>query len=88
MADRLEVQFSTIVQTRDATLVTVRLYRLGDPVLAGDGSVTYPRAGLQTLRETIGPVQPWARFVEIYTQRAIEANAQAGWNLAEVVCTL
>ena len=86
--DRLEVKFSSIVQRRTETLVTVRLYRLGDDVTLPDGSTTYPRVLLRTVTATLGPVHPWQRFVELYRERAAALDAQFGWNLSEIVCSL
>lgn len=88
MADRLEVQFSQIVQrgTKGCT-VTVRLYRLGDAVVTPEGT-TYPRVLLRTETVTLGPVQPFQRFVELLRDRAASLMAQFGWNLPEIVCDL
>ena len=86
--DRLEVKFSSIVQTRTETRVVVRLYRLGDAATTPDGSTTYPRVILRTVTATLGPVHPWQRFVELYRERAAALDAQFGWNLSEIVCSL
>jgi len=85
--DRLEVKFSTIVQTKDATTVTVRLYRLGDAVTI-EGRTTYPRTLLRSVTATLGPVYPWARFMELYRERAAQLDAQFGWNISEIVCSI
>ena len=87
--DRLEVQFSQIVQTRRDTRVTVRLYRLGDAVIDAEGTVAHPRELLRTLTEVIGPVQPWGRFAELYQDRAEQLIGTFGGRpLAGVVCSL
>ena len=72
--DRLEVKFSSIVQRRTETLVTVRLYRLGDPVVVGE-TTTYPRVLLRTVTATHGSVHPWQRSVELYRERAAALDA-------------
>lgn len=83
MADRLEVQFSSIRQSRDGTTVTARFYRLGDPV-----NGVSPRTLLQTVTDQIGPVKPRSRFVELYVQRAADLNLQQKWRLPDIVCSL
>ena len=82
--DRLEVKFSSVVQRgQKGTDVTVRLYRLNDPVVTADGT-TYPRVLLRTLSVTLGPIYPWRRLVELLTAKA----AEQGYPLPEIVCDL
>ena len=88
MADRLEVQFVSIRQGGGDTTVTVRLYRLGDAVVDGEGHTTYPRTLLRTVTETIGDVHPWGRFMELYQAKADQLRTQFGWVLPEIVCSL
>ena len=84
--DRLEVKFVSIVQRgQKGCAVTARLYRLGDAVVTKDG-VRYPRVLLRTVSATLGPVQPWRRFVELLRERAAAFLAQHG--LTEIVCSL
>lgn len=87
MADRLEVQFSSIQQTPTGTTVTVRLYRLSDPVVDAEGRTTYPRVLLRSVTERIGCVAPFTRFAELYQDRAAAIRTQFNWNdLADIVC--
>lgn len=85
MADTIEAHFVCVKRTQTGTTITVRLYRCGDPVTV-TGFTMIPRTLLQTVTETIGPVNELSRLVEKYRELALTRAGQLG--LSEVVCSL